>query len=151
MLVWRLLRPILVFWILIRTLVSIITLLVIAKGLYLAEVFLNPFVLLDSDCIHSCWRHIALPMPITLLVRTRIFLIWLKNDLPRLDWLSTSIISKTSRRKFLSLNILLKILDLKSSITSSIPTICLFCQRHKMLNNFSFSISCFVDWYFPDI
>lgn len=98
----------------IQTLVDIVIFFVAAKALYLAKILFNLFDLFDSNCINSCHQRIILLMPITLLTRTRILLIWPKSGLAKLGWLFISIISRTKKEDFLASILFSKFLVQKS-------------------------------------
>lgn len=121
------------------------------KALYLVDVFLNSLVFLDSSCVNFRYCCIALLVSITTSARTRVFLVWLKSGLARLNRLPTSIISRIRGRRLLSLNVFLKIPSLKKPIIFSILIVYFFHYGCKLLYDFSPGIGCFFDYLFPAI
>ena len=141
-------RSTIVFCLFIRALISIVAPLLIVITLHLTKILLHLLVFLDNSCIYSNRLRVALLASIATLTSKSIFFVWLSNDLARLGWLPTSIISKTGEQNLHSFNVSLKIFVPQKLMASSTSIIYLFYQKHRFLSGLSLIINFLLNNFF---
>lgn len=109
------------FWLLVKALLGIVTLLVIVKIFHLADVLLSLHVLLDSGYLNPSHCGITLLTTITTLAQPRVLLVWPKSAQIKLEKLPTSLISGTKERRLINLNIFFKIMSPKRATFLGTP------------------------------
>lgn len=141
-------RLILVFWLLERILIGIVTFLMIIISLQLAEIFLSFLVLFYSDYVDLYYRSTIFLVSITTLAWTKILFIWSKSAWIRLEKLFITVVIKTKKRRLLNLNIFMKIISPKGLMTPNILITHIFNKRHRLSNLFNLDINYFLTYFF---